>query len=163
MAVDVNNAVAFGPRFDGDGRPLAAIHALPGPALARNELSDFVGVLDRLEQDYADDFASGRLAGSPERLWRLYHYFVAVHALKPFRAPRCNAPHISTVIEVDGTLHPCHFLPAMGRLDGQPLAEAINEPDALDLRRAYRTGERPECERCVSPLYRGARSLLSGL
>jgi MoaA/NifB/PqqE/SkfB family radical SAM enzyme len=163
VAVDVNNAVAFGPRFDGDGRPLAAIHAPPGPALARNELSDFAGVLDRLEQGYADDFASGLLAGSPERLWRLYHYFVAVHALKPFRIPRCNAPHISTVIAVDGTLHPCYFLPAMGRLDGQPLTDAINEPEAVDLRRAYRTGERPECERCVSPLYRGARSLLSGL
>src|SRR4051794_15457842 len=43
--VDVSNIVAFGPRFDQDGLPLAPIHALPGPALARNDLAEFARIL----------------------------------------------------------------------------------------------------------------------
>ncbi|MCC7445872.1 MAG: radical SAM protein [Anaerolineae bacterium] len=163
LPVDVSNSVAFGPRFDANGVPLAAIHAPPGPALARNDLPEFEKVLDCLDELYAEDFSTGRIAESPEKLRRLHHYFAAVHGLEPFDGPRCNAPHISTVIEVDGTLRPCYFLPEMGKLEDRPLSAAINTPRALELRKAYRMGERDECERCVCPLYRGPRALIAGL
>jgi MoaA/NifB/PqqE/SkfB family radical SAM enzyme len=163
LAVDVSNRVAFGPRFDGAALPLAPIHEPPGPALSQNDLPEFAMVLDRLEETHADDFQSGLIAESPEKLRKLYRYFAAIHGLEPFEAPRCNAPHLSTVIEVDGTLRPCYFLPSIGKIDGQPLANAINADRALELRKAYRSGERAECERCVCPLYRGPRALLGGL
>jgi radical SAM protein with 4Fe4S-binding SPASM domain len=73
---------------------------------------------------------------------------------------RCNAPSFSAVIETDGSLKPCYFLPAWGVLDGRDLAAALNDPQAIALRRAQRGGERAECKRCVCSAYRGARELL---
>ncbi len=161
LPVDVTNLVAFGPRFDAAGRPLAAIHAPPGPALARNDLPEFARILDCLEEVYAADFKSGLMAESPAKLRRMHRHFAAVHGLESFEAPRCNAPHISTVIEVDGTLRPCFFLPSIGKYGEGTLLDAVNSDEALDMRKAYRTGKRPECERCVCPLYRGPRALLN--
>jgi hypothetical protein len=105
-------------------------------------------------------------------------YFGAINRQAKFPRVRCNSPHISTVIEVDGTLRPCYFLPSYGKLAphdraqqnsdsvgtrlavSDSLPEAINLPTAQALRHAYRTGQRPECARCVCPLYKGPRSLL---
>src|SRR5262249_55404128 len=118
---------------------------------------------------YAADFENGLMSESPEKLRQMVAYFGAINHEDEFPRPRCNSPHISTVIEVDGTLRPCYFLPGYGKLstgkterEGDRLAldEAINLPAAQALRKAYRTGQRPECERCVCPLYKGPRSLL---
>jgi MoaA/NifB/PqqE/SkfB family radical SAM enzyme len=163
LAVDTSNLVAFGPRFDEDGQPLAAIHMPPGPALTRNDLPEFAEVLDCLERDFAADFKSGQIAENPAKLRRLHRYFEAVNGLAEFEGPRCNAPHISTVIEVDGTIRPCYFLPETGKLGDRSLVEAINDDRAVEMRAAYRTGQRHECERCVCPLYRGPRALLRGM
>ncbi len=163
LAVDVSNTVAFGPRFDETGHPAAAIHVAPGPALTRTDLPEFARILDHLEHTHTADFKSGLIAESPMKLWRLHRYFMAVNGMAEFEGPNCNAPHISTVIEVDGTLRPCFFLPAMGKFKGESLEEDINSPQALDLRRAYRTGERAECTRCVCPLHSSARALRNGI
>ena len=40
------------------------------------------------------------------------------------------------------------------------LAEALNTPEAVALRRAIRQGARAECARCVCALQRGPRQLL---
>ena len=153
LTVDVSNPFAFGERAD--------IHqAVPVSALTADDLQIFSGILDTLERDFAADFAARRIAESPEKLRRMVDYFAAILGQGAFSPPRCNAPHLSVVIEVDGTLRPCYFLPRMGKLNGAPLAEAINAPDALALRRAYRAGERRECDGCVCPLYKGASALL---
>jgi MoaA/NifB/PqqE/SkfB family radical SAM enzyme len=166
LAVDTHSVEAFGPRpigQSGDVIPLQPVHAPPSPALAPEDLPEFARVLESLEHSHTADFAAGRIAESPAKLRRLLRYFEAVNGLAPFEGPRCNAPHVSAVVEVDGTLRPCYFLPKMARLDGRPLVEALNDAEALALRAAYRTGQRPECERCVCPLYRGPRALLRGL
>ncbi|MBX3066162.1 MAG: radical SAM protein [Anaerolineae bacterium] len=158
LAVDTSNHEAFGPRFnDGSSIPLISV---PDYALTADDLPAFAAILERLERDYAADFASGRMAESPQKLRRLYDYFAAPFEQATFVPPRCNAPHISTVIEVDGTIRPCFFLPASGKLGAEGLKAGINAAEAVDLRRAYRSGERSECARCVCPLYRGPRSLL---
>ncbi len=168
LAVDVSNTQAFGPRF-GEGLssfasdPLLTVHAPPSPALTRDDLPEFAAVLDRLEQTHAADFASGLIAESPSKLRRLYRYFEAINGLAAFDPPRCNAPHISAVIEVDGSLRPCFFLPKVGTLDAEPLHEAMNSPAAVAMRAAYRSGERPECARCVCSLYQGPRTLLKSV
>lgn len=156
LAVDTSNHEAFGPRFN-DTIPLISV---PDYALTADDLPEFAAMLDRLEREYAADFASGRMAESPQKLRRLYDYFAAPFEQATFDPPRCNAPHISTVIEVDGTIRPCFFLPSVGKLGADGLKAGINTAEAVDLRRAYRRGERSECARCVCPLYRGPRSLL---
>lgn len=171
LAVDVSSVHAFGPRFTA----YVALHAAaggadsqPGPdpmavALSPAEVIEFAQVVERVIEDFADDFASGLIAEPPAKLRRLVQYFAALNGDEAFPVPRCNAPHTSVVVEVDGSLRPCYFLPIFGRLGdaGAPsLGQALNVPAAQALRQAYRAGERPECARCVCPLYKGPRALL---
>ena len=158
LAVDVANDLAFGER------DLGLVADAQSPALRRADIEPLAAVLDDIEARYADCFASGRIAESPTKLRRtLLDYFGALHGLREFAAPRCNAPQFSTVIGVDGTLQPCYFLPTYGRLQphGAALPDAINWDAARQLRQAYRRGERPECARCVCPLYKSPRNLMS--
>jgi MoaA/NifB/PqqE/SkfB family radical SAM enzyme len=172
LAVDVSNEYAFGPRFAADPAlkivANGGIGAMPdhGPmatALTSEDIQELSHVLDDIEVRFADEFATGRIAESPAKLRRiLTGYFKGVGGEGEFPRPRCNAPHISTVIEVDGTLRPCYFLPSYGRLrpNGDAIPKAINSDAAQALREAYRTGQRSECERCVCPLYKGPRALM---
>jgi MoaA/NifB/PqqE/SkfB family radical SAM enzyme len=178
LTVDVSNQYAFGPRFAAD--PALQLVATMGPgapvehgpaaaALTPDDVVELEQLIEDVITRFASDFQSGLMSESPQKLRRMVAYFNAINHAEPFPGPRCNAPHISTVIEVDGTLRPCYFLPSFGRLSspngdsadsGVSLKEAINTPAAQALREAYRTGKRAECERCVCPLYRGPRSLL---
>lgn len=175
LTVDVSSAYAFGPRFQNvalpegeDFIPLIAIPAGHGPAavaLTPDDVRALAAVLDELETRFAGDFASGLIAESPAKLRRMVDYFSALNGAAAFPPPRCNAPHLNVVIEVDGTLRPCYFLPGFGKIETgragrAPLHDLINTPAAQALRQAYRTGQRPECERCVCPLYKGPRALL---
>ena len=171
LTVDVSNPFAFGERFqsaDFRAIPLIATmgadapieHGPPASALTADDVTELARILDQVESRFADDFATNRIAESPTKLRRMVSYFGAILNHDDFPRVRCNAPHLSTVIEVDGSLRPCYFLPRVGKVNGTPLREAINSPDALELRRAYRAGERAECQSCVCPLYKGTRSLL---
>ncbi|MBL8163788.1 MAG: radical SAM protein [Anaerolineae bacterium] len=175
LTVDVSNAFAFGPRnlpqMTGEVIPLLATmgpgappdHGPLATALTPEDVDAFERLLETVERDYAADFEMGLIAEEPAKLRRMVDYFRALHGQATFPTVRCNSPHISTVIGVDGTLQPCYFLPSYGKLtpDGTlPLGDAINLPEALALRRAYRAGERPECGRCVCPLYKGPRALM---
>jgi MoaA/NifB/PqqE/SkfB family radical SAM enzyme len=161
LAVDVSNQEAFGPRFQADSS--LPIHAPPSPALLPDDMPEFYAVVDRLERTYQNDFAAHRIAESLAKLRLMGRYFEAVNGQVPFVPPACNAPHLSAVVEVDGTLRPCFFLPTSGKLTNDASLSAFNSDAMLALRRAYRNGDRPECERCVCPLYRSARALVSGV
>ncbi len=161
LTVDVSNPFAFGSRSS----LIAAMsipveHQPPASALTKDDLPDFTRILHEIEINFSDDFASHRIAESPAKLRRMLAYFGAILEQDEFPSVRCNAPHLSAIIEVDGSLRPCYFLPTMGKVNGVPLREAINAPEALDLRRAYRQGERVECKSCVCPLHKGVRSLV---
>lgn len=159
LTVDVSNPFAFGSRSALLANFVPLEHQPPASALTAEDLLELARVLDEVEIQFADDFASGRIAESPAKLRRMVRYFGGVLGQNDFPPVQCNAPHLSAIIEVDGTLRPCYFLPTMGKLNGTPLHEAINTPDALDLRRAYKKGERVECQSCVCSLYKGARAL----
>ncbi|GAB5490354.1 MAG: hypothetical protein Phog2KO_05690 [Phototrophicaceae bacterium] len=153
LAIDVSNPFAFGDRDTEDNTG----------QLSLLEIDELEGIIKDMSQIYSEQFASGQIAESPAKLHRiLTQYFRALQGVGTFERPKCNAPHFSTVIEVDGRLRPCYFLPTYGRLQptGERLPEAINWSVAQDLRNAYRKGQRVECEKCVCPLYKGARDLL---
>ena len=173
LAVDVSSVYAFGPRFTADpalqvvaagGVGMMPDHGPAATALTQDDLPELELILDDIERDYAVEFTNGRMAESAEKLRRiLLHYFSAINGETEFPRPRCNAPHFSTVIEVDGTLRPCYFLPSYGKLRRQNedgLQGVINLDAAQALRKAYRSGQRTECERCVCPLYKGPRALM---
>jgi MoaA/NifB/PqqE/SkfB family radical SAM enzyme len=170
LTVDVSNQYAFGPRFTAD--PALQLVATMGPgsppehgpeatALMPEDMSEFAQIIEDTITQFAPDFESGLMSESPSKLRNMVKYFSALTGDSAFDGPRCNSPHVSTVIEVDGKLRPCYFLPTYGKVSaGMKLGEAINTPTAQTLREAYRTGKRAECERCVCPLYKGPRALL---
>ncbi len=158
LTVDVSNPFAFGPRFESDFTLMP--HQPPAEALTPDDINELESILDTVETRFASAFADGKMAEPPEKLRRMVTYFRAIAGQSDFDPPRCNAPHISAVIQVDGTLQPCYFLPAWGKLNGRRLPEALNDEEAVALRKAYSTGQRPECKSCVCPLYKGPRSLL---
>ncbi len=157
LAIDVSNPFAFGERFD---EAISLTDTIQ--ALTHDDVVELEQIIDRLEVDFADEFRRGQIVESPEKLRRiLVNYFRALLGEETFASPRCNAPHFSTVIEVDGTLRPCYFLPAYGQLKrDDSLSTVMNNDSALTLRAAYANGKRDECTHCVCPLYKGPRSLL---
>lgn len=153
LPMDISNPFAFGERDTTDTEGL----------LNQEDLTGLSQILDTIEKKYAVAFTNGRIAESPTKLRRtLLQYFTGLLYDEPVASPPCNAPHFSTVIEVDGRLRPCYFLPTYGRLkpEGETLSEAINWQVAQDLRHAYRTGQRKECATCVCPLYKSPKAML---
>jgi Fe-coproporphyrin III synthase len=163
LAIDTGNPFAFGPRFEGMADLLPLIptspHQPPAGALSADDIANFEAVLEKLIADRASLFAQGRISESPDKLRRLIPYFRASLDGAGYPPVRCNAPQTSLVVEVDGSIRPCYFLPAVGRVNGS-LAGALNSSEAISMRRAVRAGERQECGKCVCPLYKGPRSLL---
>jgi Fe-coproporphyrin III synthase len=150
LAVDVSTHQAFARQGEFE-------HQM---ALSPDDLVRFDAVLDGMEDEFASEFKSGFIAESPARLRRLRQYFGALIGQSAFPTVRCNAPRFSAVIETDGSLKPCFFLPSWGKLDGRGLRQLLNDPAAQQLRRAQRMGQREECGRCVCSAFRSARELI---
>lgn len=150
LAVDVTTHAAFA-RHDEFENSLA---------LTADDLAEFDHVLAEMETEFDAEFRSGYISESSVKLHKLRQYFAALLSLGEFPAIRCNAPRWSAVIETDGSLKPCYFLPATGKLNGGSIFRTLNEPGAINLRHQQRIGEREECSRCVCSAYKGARELI---
>ena len=71
-------------------------------------------------------------------------------------APTCNAPWVSAVIEVDGSVRPCFFHRAIGNINSAALEEVINGEAAQEFRESLDIENDATCRRCVCSLnYRG--------
>lgn len=145
LAVDVGNPHAFG-RTD-DARPDVALHA--------EDLRVFEAVLNAFESEYAEDFRSGFIAESPEKLRRLWQYFAAINGAAGYPPVRCNAPEFSAVVGVTGHVQPCFFIPGPPAATAQTdLGEILNSESMMTLRADIRARKRPECARCVCSIWR---------
>jgi MoaA/NifB/PqqE/SkfB family radical SAM enzyme len=160
LTVDTSSPFAFGAR--------ALDHALAPEAPRAADIAVLDAEIAAMEHTHADAFTARRIAESPARLRRMSAYFTAAldaHAGRPAAFPpvRCNAPQTSAVVEVDGRVRPCYFLPSAAALtpDAPHLRDAVNAPGLRELRAAVRDGQRPECTRCVCSLYKGPRALLT--
>ncbi|MGC1520298.1 MAG: radical SAM protein [Steroidobacteraceae bacterium] len=156
LAVDVANPHAFGRADD----------YVSDLALRPADLPEFEQVLNTVERDHLQDFRSGFIAESPQKLRRLVQYFAAVLGHGPYPPVRCNAPEISAVVGATGRVQPCFFIagPAAARLspDGEPhdgLRQILNRGDMAQLRAAIQSGARTECKTCVCSLWRDPGSL----
>ncbi len=150
LAADVSNPHAFGRNvpegFAGD----IGLRADDLPLLGR--------VLDGMERTHAADFQSGFIAESPRKLRRIHQYFSALHGCGEFPAVTCNAPEFSAVIEADGALRPCFFIPGSGATASRGLGAALNDPLMKRLRADIRLRRRAECAGCVCSMWRDPAS-----
>lgn len=68
------------------------------------------------------------------------------------RAPLCNAPWVSAVVEVGGAVRPCFFHEKIGDASLMPLDRAINSAKGLNFRASLDVENNPTCQRCVCSL-----------
>ncbi|MEO7454785.1 MAG: SPASM domain-containing protein, partial [Gemmatimonadaceae bacterium] len=127
-------------------------------ALSRDDVTALASELAALERDHADDFASGFIAESPDKLRRrLLQYSAALQGDGDFAPNDCNAPWVSTVIEADGTVRPCFFQPPLGNInDAASLRDIINAPDSIAWRRGLDVRRNAICRKCVCTLSLGS-------
>lgn len=151
LAADVRNSHAFG-RTGGFNSDIA---------LRPDDLPGFEETLSRMEQQHAQEFRSGFIAESPEKLHRLLEYFRALCGWGGFPAVRCNAPEFSAVIEAAGRVSPCFFI-AGPPSTASDLASVLNSESMMELRRSIRERRRAECATCVCSLWRDVNHV-SGL
>jgi len=121
--------------------------------LSTEEVEELEQAVEELIASQAEDFESGFIRESPDKLRRIaLHYRAQLGELQAV-APRCNAPWVSAVVEADGTVRPCFFHEPIGNVSEQPLGEVLNSPQALEFRRTLNVAENPICRRCVCSLY----------
>jgi MoaA/NifB/PqqE/SkfB family radical SAM enzyme len=159
LAVDVANPHAFGRTDD----------FVSDLALRPEDLPQLERILDSMEQDYGEDFRSGFIAESPQKLRRILQYFAAIRGVGPYPPVRCNAPEFSAVIGATGRVQPCFFIsgPLDARISqtgaplGADLAHVLNGSGMSALRTAIREGRRAECKTCVCSMWRDPANIES--
>lgn len=130
-------------------------HAL---ALDADEVDEFEAIVERAIAVYADDFASGFIAESPDRLRRLPRYYAALAGAEAFPAVSCNAPWVSVVVEANGAVRPCFFHGSIGNVRQTPIGTIVGR-NLRAFRGSLDVGADPVCVRCVCSLktsWRGA-------
>jgi len=151
LPVDVANLHAFARNAELGGAVL----------LRREDLPAFEALLENLESAYANEFRSGFIGQSPQKLRRILQYFAALSGTGELPEVRCNAPEFSAVVDARGGVSPCFFIPgdrAARGADG--LGQALNSQTMAALRRSIRAGTRGECARCVCSLWRNPNTFL---
>jgi MoaA/NifB/PqqE/SkfB family radical SAM enzyme len=138
LAADVSSS-AFGRSSPGGNRHLA---------LDRAEIVELADIVERTIASCESDFASGFIAETPAKLRRLPQYYAALAGLAPFPPVQCNAPHVSVVIEADGTVRPCFFHEAIGSVRTSTLTGIVRE-NLRAFRATVPVPDHPICERCV--------------
>jgi len=118
---------------------------LPSP----EELPELLSMLDSVIEEYAPLFVSRFIAESPAKLRKIGEYYTASYGRNPYPYKKCNAPWVSTVIEADGTVRPCFFLPPLGNIHEQDLPAILNSPEAIAFRRSLDMEKNETCLRCV--------------
>jgi len=121
-------------------------------ALSLNEVKVLEAEVEALIRDNAEDFRLKYIVEPPEKMRRIVRRFKEHLGECAPVAPMCNAPWVSAVIEVDGTVRPCFFHQKIGNLDGETLDQVINGEEARRFRASLDVETNLICQRCVCSL-----------
>jgi MoaA/NifB/PqqE/SkfB family radical SAM enzyme len=121
-------------------------------ALSGDEVIALEDEIELLIQAHRDDIDRKFISENDAKLRKIAARFRERVEGKPPRAPVCNAPWVSAVVDVDGTVRPCFFHPPIGKLDQLTLEEAINTETARSFRNNLKVESNPTCQRCVCSL-----------
>ncbi len=122
-------------------------------ALTREEVVALEDEVEQLILEHAEDIRSKFIAESPHKLRRIVRRFREHLGELPPVSPLCNAPWVSTVVEVDGAVRPCFFHPPIGNLHSSSLEDVVNGEAAQKFRASLQVAEHPTCRRCVCSLH----------
>lgn len=149
LAADVTSE-AFGPRAQGGMR---------GLLLDDVEVRDFERVVEDTIRTHGDDFRTGFIAESPDKLRRLPRYYAAQLGMGEFPPVACNAPWMSAVVEADGNVRPCFFHTAVGNVRNTSLTEILRN-EMVAFRQGLEIQANETCRKCVCTLKVGLKSRL---
>lgn len=122
-------------------------------ALSAHDLPRLEHEIQTLSDQYADDFQSGFIKESPQRLMaKLVEYSTALCGRGQFPANSCNAPWKSAVVKFDGTVGPCFFHPNYGVVGNGGFIDLLNSKQAADFRANLDVLGDATCGRCICPL-----------
>lgn len=152
LPVDVTS-LAFGRAWPIDPAPLM---------LDAGEVAELEAIVERTVVERRDDFASGFVAETPDKLRELPRYFAALRGAAPFPPVTCNLPWMSVVVEADGTVRPCLFHERIGNVRQQPLATIVRERLSV-FRATLDVANNPVCRRCVCSSRTGWRGASLGV
>jgi MoaA/NifB/PqqE/SkfB family radical SAM enzyme len=147
LAADVSSEAFNRPGgWDGGRAGEVALDAADLPLLAEE--------IRLLEEECADELASGFVSESADKLRRRLHgHFAALLGGPAVPPAHCNAPWVSTVIESDGTVRPCFFQPPLGNLrQAGSLDAVLNSDEARRWRAGLDVQRDAICRRCVCSL-----------
>ncbi|MBS1662121.1 MAG: radical SAM protein [Bacteroidetes bacterium] len=116
---------------------------------SREELPELQVMIQTVIKEFKPLFDNGFIAESPAKLSKIGEYYSAAYGLNPYPYKKCNAPWVSTVVEADGTVRPCFFLPSLGNIHEKPLEEILNSPEAIAFRKGLDMDKNDACVRCV--------------
>jgi MoaA/NifB/PqqE/SkfB family radical SAM enzyme len=122
-------------------------------ALSHSEVRALEEEIELLIEEQSEDIASRFVVERPDKLRRIARHFRAHLGEVAPQAPRCNAPWVSVVIEVDGSVRPCFFHGKIGSIQTMSLEEALNTEAAQSFRRSLNIAENPICKACVCSLH----------
>jgi Fe-coproporphyrin III synthase len=125
-------------------------------ALTEREVTGLEDEIEQLIAEHAGDIHRRYIAEGPAKLRRIARRFREHLGQASPESPTCNAPWVSAVVEVDGSVRPCFFHRSIGKIGSSTLEEVINGEAARLFRQSLRVSENPTCRRCVCSLnYQG--------
>ena len=125
-------------------------------ALTREELAALKDEIELLLRECAEEIRSRYIVESESKLRRIVRRFHEQLGDMDPVAPQCNAPWVSAVMEVDGSVRPCFFHKKVGSAHTITLEEVLNGDEARQFRASLDVSENAVCQRCVCSLnYKG--------
>jgi MoaA/NifB/PqqE/SkfB family radical SAM enzyme len=121
-------------------------------ALTRSEVEALEDEMELLIEEYKDAIRLKYILESPSKLRRIVRRFREHLGDVAPESPVCNAPWVSAVVEVDGSVRPCFFHKKVGSVISHSLEQAINSDEAQQFRSALKVAEDPICRRCICSL-----------
>ncbi|MCU1322817.1 MAG: Radical domain protein [Acidobacteriaceae bacterium] len=121
-------------------------------ALNHEELGALHAEIELLIATHQLDIRNRFIQEGEPKLRRLAERFREYRGEGSPRAPLCNAPWVSTVMEADGSLRPCFFHLPVATTAYQTLEQAINSPSARIFRKDLDVAKNSICKRCVCSL-----------
>jgi MoaA/NifB/PqqE/SkfB family radical SAM enzyme len=121
-------------------------------ALDASEVLALETEIERLIATYSSQIRTGFIRESEPKLRRLVTRFRERLDGSLPSAPRCNAPWVSAVMEVDGALRPCFFHAATASTTNATLEEALNSSASQAFREQLDVATNDICRKCVCSL-----------
>jgi Fe-coproporphyrin III synthase len=121
-------------------------------ALTASEVGALEDEIGQLIVDHAADIRDKFIAEPADKLRRIPRRFREHLGQISPESPLCNAPWVSAVMEVDGSIMPCFFHGVVGNAASSTLEEVVNGAPARLFRESLNVGENPTCRRCVCSL-----------